>query len=286
LPSYRLAAFEGDRLIYGSEPEDGRRTVRAREVRIDGALLRLVATPLPETIAASSSPLPIVVLVSGLLAGLLLAATAHLAQVSSRRAAELGVSNRRLKEAKDKLERLALFDDLTGLGNRNLFLMELDKRIEVARRESSSLPVLLIDLNGFKTINDTFGHEAGDNVLREFAARLVEALPLSDEAFRTGGDEFAVLARSGASLDEALVVAREIERVTGAPLLVGGEQRVIGASIGVAVFPRHGEDRSRLLRTADVAMYQAKHTSSGIQVASDEAPTAVLRALQRGQYLR
>jgi diguanylate cyclase (GGDEF)-like protein len=220
-----------------------------------------------------------VVLVSGLLASLLVAATAHLAEVSRRRSAALAAAN-------EKLERLALFDELTGLGNRNLLLMELDEALEIARRESAPLPLLFLDLDGFKAVNDTLGHDAGDDVLRDFAALLIEAIPLSGEAYRTGGDEFAVLPTPGTSLDEALAIAREIARVTQTPMLIGGEERRIGVSIGIATYPRHGEDRSRLLRAADVAMYQAKHTSAGIQAASDEAPTAVLRALKETQASR
>jgi diguanylate cyclase (GGDEF)-like protein len=281
LPAYSLAVFEGENLLYGSAAQRGTQA-RAHEVHIDGASFRLEATPLPETIAAARSSLPMLVLGSGLLASVLLALTVQLAQVSSRRATELAAANRLLTAKKMQLERLALFDELTGLGNRNLLLMELDKGLVVARRDSLSLPLLLLDLNGFKAINDSFGHEAGDEVLREFGARLMEALPLSAGAFRTGGDEFAVLAQPGTSLEDAVAIAREIERVTQAPLLVGSEPRVIRASIGIAVYPRHGEERARLLRTADVAMYQAKHTSTGIQVASDEQPTAVLRALKQG----
>jgi diguanylate cyclase (GGDEF)-like protein len=248
--------------------------------------LRLAATPLPETIESLRSPLPAAVFASGLLASVLLVVTAHLAQVSSRRAADLAVANASLKAVKEKLERLALFDELTALGNRNLLLMELDKRLEVARRDRLPLPLLLIDLNGFKAVNDTFGHQAGDEVLREFAARLMDSLPVSSDAFRTGGDEFAVLAEPGTSLDQAIIVAREIEDITRRPFVVGGEQRVIGASIGIATYPRHGEERLRLLRAADVAMYLAKHTATGIEIASDDAPTGVLRALKQSQLLR
>jgi diguanylate cyclase (GGDEF)-like protein len=281
MSAYRLAVFDGDKLIYGSETENGGRAIRSREIRIDGASLRLEATPLPETIETIRSPLPTVVLVTGVFASLLLALTAHFARVSSLRAAELSTANARLAAAKEKLERLALFDELTGLGNRNLLLMELDKRLAVSEREGLPLPLLLIDLNGFKAVNDTFGHEAGDGVLREVAARLVDSLPLACEAFRTGGDEFAVVTKPGTLPDEALVIAREVERVTQAPLLVDGEHRVITASVGIATYPRHGGDRTRLLRAADVAMYQAKHAASGVQVASDEAPTSVLRALHQ-----
>jgi diguanylate cyclase (GGDEF)-like protein len=286
IPAHRLAVFEGDRLIYGSEAELGERTMRAREVRIGGMSLRLAATPLPETIESLRSSLPLAVFASGLLACVLLVVAAHLAQVSSRRAADLAVANASLKAVKEKLERLALFDELTALGNRNLLLMELDKRLEVARRDRLPLPLLLIDLNGFKAVNDTFGHQAGDEVLREFAARLMDSLPVSSEAFRTSGDEFAVLAEPGTSLDEAIIVAREIEDITRRPFVVGGEQRVIGASIGIATYPRHGEERLRLLRAADVAMYLAKHTATGIEIASDDAPTGVLRALKQSQLLR
>lgn len=283
MSAYRLAIFDGDNLLFGSKTENGNRAMSADPIRIDGASLRLEATPLPATIEAISSPLPAVVLVSGLFASVLLSMTAYLAQVSSRRAVALSAANASLAAAKEKLERLALFDELTGLGNRNLLLMEFDKRLDVAQRESLPLPLLLMDLNGFKAVNDTFGHEAGDDVLREFAARLRDSLPPSSEAFRTGGDEFAVLTRPGTSVDEALVVAREVERAMQAPLLVGGEQRAIGVSIGIASYPRHGGERTRVFRSADAAMYQAKHFFTGIQIASDEPPTAVLRALKKAQ---
>jgi diguanylate cyclase (GGDEF)-like protein len=191
-----------------------------------------------------------------------------------------------LSTAKKQLERLALFDDLTGLGNRNLLALELDKQLGVARQHAVSLPLLLIDLDGFKQINDTFGHEAGDAALREFGVRLQRALRKDDHGFRAGGDEFAVLARPGTSLDEALGIARTIGHATSVPLLLGTERRVVTASIGIAVYPEHGRERERLMRAADAAMYQAKHDASRVHVASEESPTAVLRALQGGRVPR
>ena len=288
LPGYWLEVFDGERLVYSSADRGSVHNdwTHSQGVGVDHAAWRIEVTPTPTTLDAMRSPLPVFVLFSGILASVLLAMTAHLAQVSRRRANELLAANVELSTTKKQLERLALFDELTGLGNRNLLALELDKQIGLARQHAVSLPLLLIDLDGFKQINDTFGHEAGDTVLREFGVRLQRALRPEDRGFRAGGDEFAVLARPGTSLDEALAIASEIAHATSAPLLFGTERRVISASVGIAMYPDHGRERERLLRSADVAMYQAKHDATRVHVASEESPTAVLRALQGGREPR
>ena len=288
LPGYWLEVFDGDRLVYSSA--DGSSVhndwTHPEGVQVDHAAWRVEVTPTPATLDAARSPLPVFVLLSGILGSGLLALTAHLTHVARRRAGELLAANSELSAAKKQLERLALFDEMTGLGNRNLLALELEKQLGVARRHSVSLPLLLIDLDGFKEINDTFGHEAGDAVLREFGVRLQRALRPDDRGFRAGGDEFAVLAQPGTSLDDALDIARKIMEATSAPLMLGTERRAVAASVGIAMYPEHGRERERLMRSADAAMYQAKHDASRVRVASDESPTAVLRALQGGREPR
>lgn len=288
LPGYWLEVLDGERLVYSSA--DGSSVhndwTHPEGMQVDHAAWRIEVTPTPATLDAMRSPLPVFVLLSGILGSGLLALTAHLAQVARRRSRELLAANVELSTTKKELERLALFDEMTGLGNRNLLVPELDKQLGVARRHSVSLPLLLIDLDGFKQINDTFGHEAGDAVLREFGVRLQRALRADDRGFRVGGDEFAVLARPGTSLDEALAIAHEIMEATSAPLMLGTERRAVSASVGIAMYPDHGRERERLMRSADAAMYQAKHDASRVHVASDESPTAVLRALRGGRESR
>ena len=280
--------FDGERLVYSSADGSGVHNAwtQPQGVHVDHADWRIEVTPTPVTLDAMRSPLPVFVLLSGILGSVLLALTAHLAQVARRRAKALLAANVELSTTKKRLERLALFDEMTGLGNRNLLALELDKQLDVARRRSMSLPLLLIDLDGFKDINDTFGHEAGDAVLREFGVRLQRALRPDEQGFRVGGDEFAVLGRPGASLDDALAIAHEIIEATSAPLLLGAERRAVSASVGIAMYPDHGRERERLMRSADAAMYQAKQDASHVHVASDESPTAVLRALQGGREPR
>ena len=163
---------------------------------------------------------------------------------------------RRLAE----IRRQATTDDLTGLPNRRHLDRSLHRRLEVARTRGTSLALLLLDLDGFKELNDTLGHRAGDLVLEQIGPRLRAVLRSGDELARLGGDEFAVVL-SDASDAEA--VARRILHALEAGLTVDGIDVRIGASIGIAVFPEHGEDGETLLQRADVAMYQAKAARSG-----------------------
>jgi len=159
-------------------------------------------------------------------------------------------------------ERDAITDDLTGLGNRRHLLARLEHAIGAAEGD---VALLLIDLDGFKELNDTLGHSAGDAVLRQIGPRLREALEEGDTLSRLGGDEFAVVLAPG---DEAsasatgLRLRSALERSFG----VGGIRVHIDASIGIALFPEHGSDALGLLQRADVAMYEAKRTRTGHEV--------------------
>lgn len=195
--------------------------------------------------------------------------------ITAQKVAELELVKRT-----EQLEHLALYDALTGLGNRNLFLTQLEHLIAIARRKKEEVALLAMDLDGFKEVNDRLGHAGGDAVLREFGARLGQALREADQKYRIGGDEFAVLLEPRSdSHNGALVAAEKIARHLAAPMEIKGYDCAIGVSIGVAVFPKHGEDPDTLLRKADAAMYEAKKTHQVVAGASDLDATTILKRL-------
>jgi diguanylate cyclase (GGDEF)-like protein/PAS domain S-box-containing protein len=158
----------------------------------------------------------------------------------------------------DQLDRLAYYDALTALPNRVLYGERLAQALALARRQGQMVAVLFIDLDRFKPINDTLGHSAGDAVLVEVAHRLTGVLRESDTAARLSGDEFAVVLTTVRSLDDALVAARRINDLLTEPFIIAGRELIVVASIGVALFPEHGEEAQALTQAADAAMYDAK----------------------------
>jgi diguanylate cyclase (GGDEF)-like protein len=161
---------------------------------------------------------------------------------------------------------LAYEDGLTGLPNRAKFNNELQKAVGTATRDASRLAVLLFDMDRFKAINDTLGHQVGDQALREVGLRVRSALRDADVIARLGGDEFGVLLATGSADHAPRVVAEKILKALEAPLVVAGQTMDIAASIGIARFPDHGQDAAALLRAADVAMYVAKRGKTGWSV--------------------
>jgi diguanylate cyclase (GGDEF)-like protein len=159
-----------------------------------------------------------------------------------------------------EVRRLAATDDLTGLPNRRQFHRRLTEVLEAARTREASVALLLIDLDRFKELNDTLGHRAGDLLLGQIGPRLRAVLRSGDELARLGGDEFAVLLADAA---DAEPVGRRIGRALEESFTIDGIDVRIGASIGIAVFPDHGDDADTLVQRADVAMYQAKAARSG-----------------------
>lgn len=160
-----------------------------------------------------------------------------------------------------RVRHMALHDHLTGLGNRVLFSDESDHLLKLAMAERSGVAFLCLDLNGFKKINDTLGHEGGDDLLIQVAHRLRAAVGPDNLVARIGGDEFAIMTQFGA--DEAdtksgEAVAHRITTALETPFTIGEHQVRIGASIGVAHFPEDGQERAELLRNADLALYVAK----------------------------
>jgi len=168
-----------------------------------------------------------------------------------------------------QLEHLALHDSLTGLANRTLLYDRLQQTLAGARRNGESLAVLLLDLDHFKDINDTFGHHVGDGVIREVAVRLTAILRGVDTLARLGGDEYALLLPK-TDLLGALETATKLTYALEQPIDLD-EQRVhVGASIGIALYPDHAADPDTILRHADVAMYSAKQANGGYAVYAAE----------------
>jgi len=164
------------------------------------------------------------------------------------------------KEAEDKLKKLALYDHLTGLPNRTLFYESCDSILFQSERLGTTFAVLFIDLDGFKGINDTLGHDAGDNLLCQVGKRIQKRIRKSDRAARLGGDEFVAIL---ANIDDGLAaesIASSIVESLGEPFKLDGIKCMIGASVGVSVYPDNGRTSDHLLQSADTAMYAAKNT--------------------------
>ncbi|WP_053848685.1 bifunctional diguanylate cyclase/phosphodiesterase [Streptomyces sp. NRRL B-24085] len=159
-----------------------------------------------------------------------------------------------------------LRDPLTGLPNRQWLLERIWSALDDAERIGARSALMLIDLDRFRSVNDTLGHLAGDRLLLQIADRLRIALPRGAEAARLGGDEFAVLLPVADSTTSATRVARNLVAALSSPLDLDGLTLVLEASAGVAVFPDHAVDAEGLLRRADVAMYQAKRDRTGVEV--------------------
>ncbi|MFZ2269555.1 MAG: EAL domain-containing protein [Azonexus sp.] len=181
----------------------------------------------------------------------------------------LSVVNQRVRRVIDatraerNVRQLAYNDTLTGLPNRLLFVDSLNRTIERSAARNGIFALLFLDLDRFKYINDTLGHEAGDQLLATMAQRLKGCVRTDDFVARLGGDEFTLLLDDLPNAGVAASVAQNICRTVSAPLTICGQEIVITASIGISMYPADGADVSNLLRHADTAMYRAKHAGSG-----------------------
>jgi diguanylate cyclase (GGDEF)-like protein/PAS domain S-box-containing protein len=162
------------------------------------------------------------------------------------------------KRMEERLAYMAHYDPLTELPNRSLFFDRLAQAFAVARRNVLGFSLLYLDLDDFKPINDTFGHDAGDQVLRDIARRLRDLVRESDTVARMGGDEFVVLLHGIGKVRDAEAVAEKIIAELAPPFEIAGHSIRISASIGVAIYPQHGGDAETLINAADNAMYEAK----------------------------
>lgn len=186
------------------------------------------------------------------------------------RTKDLVHANQQLQSEMEQRERsqatiahLAHHDALTGLGNRFLFDKQLSDAVAHRQRHGGDLAVLLIDLDGFKTINDTLGHGTGDSVLKHLAHRLRNSLRESDKIGRLGGDEFVIIQFGNEQPTEATALATRLIELIKKPFSIDNQTLIIGASIGIAVAGGDYQDADQLLRAADLAMYRAKADGRG-----------------------
>ncbi len=170
------------------------------------------------------------------------------------------------KAATEVLAHQALHDSLTDLPNRVLFTDRLDQSLRLADRDRMPRALLMLDLNGFKAVNDALGHAAGDQLLTQFAQRIRDRLRSSDTIARLGGDEFAVMPGAPTDVAAAILLAERLAQWVKEPFLLDGRPVQIGTSIGIAVYPEHAGDARALLRCADAAMYAAKKGGSTFAV--------------------
>lgn len=162
------------------------------------------------------------------------------------------------KQTEIYLARLAHYDQLTDIPNRILFRDRLEHALHLANRDKTNFALMFIDLNGFKQVNDNFGHDTGDVLIRTCAERLTQCLRRSDSVARMGGDEFTLLLSHVEHTTDVAHIAEKIITLISEPVDINGHEIVVGCSIGIAIFPQAGRDAESLLKNADMAMYKAK----------------------------
>ena len=251
-------------------------TMSLTDVVINGSPLRVVSYASSETIGAATKRVLAVVIAFVLLlvlgvGGLLLYLHRRLEHGERELARNIQARNEALTVANGKLAVLATTDPLTELPNRLLLQERMEQALQLARDSGGSdrLALLLLDLDRFKEINDTLGHQCGDLLLKQVSSRLGAPLSASDMVARLGGDEFAFLL-PGAGLATARVVAAAVHAALGHSFVVEEQPLEVSASIGIALYPDHGTDPTMLLRCADVAMYVAKRGHAGVAVYSPD----------------
>ena len=236
-----------------------------------------------EAVRADGSMFPIEVTVSEMTVDGARKFTAIVRDITERRTAE------------EKIRRLAHHDALTELPNRTLLQDRLAVALERAKREHGKVGLMFIDLDRFKAVNDSLGHGAGDEILKQVADRLKACVRKSDTVARTGGDEFVVVLPDIRSSDDCGVVARHVLRALAQPCRLGNHDLFVTPSIGISVYPQDGEDASQLMQRADAAMYQAKQNGRNnfqyfTQAMNSRASrqlaleNGLRRALDRGEF--
>ncbi len=175
-----------------------------------------------------------------------------------QRTAELEKEVEKRREIERELEHFATHDTLTGLPRRSLAIDRIDNAMAMARRNKCKVAVMFVDLDGFKEINDTFGHDAGDQALRQIAGRIAKVIREVDTVARLGGDEFLIVLPNIHDNSDAEIVARKIVDIVANPLQLDRAQASLGASIGIAIYPDHGETPNEPVKQSDGAMYKVK----------------------------
>jgi len=171
-----------------------------------------------------------------------------------------------------EMETLALYDALTGLPNRRLLMDRLSLSIAHAHRNKSTMAVLYLDLDRFKQVNDSLGHDAGDTLLNMVAARLTATVRQEDTVARLGGDEFVIALWKLSQVDDVAKLASKVVQDLSKPYIIQGHDVHISASVGVGIYPMHGEDGETLMKSADLAMYEAKRKNDYRNPARTDRP--------------
>lgn len=171
---------------------------------------------------------------------------------------EVRLLYKRLADQNAVLQSLALRDVLTGLPNRRLLMDRLSLALAHARRNRCTMAVMFLDLDGFKQINDTFGHDGGDALLRLVADRLVVTVRQEDTVARLGGDEFVIALHEAIDVEQVTKLVSKVIAVVSQPYDIQGTEVQMTVSVGVSVYPMHGHDAESLMKSADLALYQAK----------------------------
>lgn len=182
---------------------------------------------------------------------------------------EVRLLYKKLEHYSHELELLALHDTLTGLPNRRLLMERLSLAISHVRRNNISMAVMYLDLDGFKQINDTMGHEAGDSLLNMVAARLVDAVRQEDTVARLGGDEFVIVLGDLNNAKDINTLALKLIDTIALPYHIQSRDISITVSIGISFYPQHGEDPDALMKSADIAMYEAKKSGKNCYFISE-----------------
>jgi diguanylate cyclase (GGDEF)-like protein/PAS domain S-box-containing protein len=232
---FRGEGVEGAELVRRVREANSRAPLELRQCCADGTQRNVEATCYPITLGRNS----------------VLAVAVH--DVTVRRKVESS-----LLEKHQELDRLAHHDQLTGLPNRLYLQAHLPEAIAEAQKRSSVLAVLFLDLDRFKHVNDSRGHETGDKLLKTVAQRIRSTMRAEDVVVRMGGDEFVVILKGVTNTEQVNEAAGRINHALGAPMVVDGRTLVTTVSIGVALYPHDGTDMGELLRHSDTAMYQAK----------------------------
>ncbi len=200
-----------------------------------------------------------------------------------------------IKRSQEQLEYLANYDALTGLGNRNLFMSQLKVGLDRAARHHRRLALIFIDLDNFKTINDTLGHDTGDQLLAEVARRLKASVRQEDVVCRLGGDEFTVYVEDFADPEALVSTAQRLVQSISEPYQLGQHRLEITASVGISIYPNDGTTITELIKNADTAMYKVKeHGRNGFQFFREDMNarafermvfvSGLRRALERGEF--
>ncbi|MEN6584890.1 MAG: GGDEF domain-containing protein [Sulfuricella sp.] len=185
---------------------------------------------------------------------------------------EVRLLYKQLEHFSSEMASLALHDELTGLPNRRLLMERLSLSVAYARRNKRIMAVMYLDLDGFKLLNDTLGHDAGDKLLSMVAARLVAAVRQEDTVARMGGDEFVIALWELSHADDVVALASKVMKAVSQSYSIQGRDVSMTASVGVAIYPTHGQDVETLMKSADLALYEAKRTGKNdYRIASQPA---------------